>query len=189
MSIFDTHTGTNDFWETAAEKSVHFNHDKTYYDPNTLGSGEKHFSRIVTTGPNPFQPLVYLEELLQDSKGDLRYPALITEATKENLAKPASNLYSTIQGAVIVILESKDRADFTSEHDAISQGCLLADKLLAYLAKYLKDNPLDGKIIYSHTSVSKIGPVLDQYFGARLDYTIALDRPGTRFCYDADDWV
>lgn len=188
MGIFSDHNATNDFWETAAEKSKLINHDKQFVDPASIGSKENHFARIIESGKSPFQPLSYVEEVIEENRDSLHYPALVAESTQESIAKPGSSLYSTVNGAIIILQSSGDNGDYDSKNTALTECCLIADKMFGYLRNYLQENPTEGKLDFSRSAIYKIGPVLDQHFGARLEYSIKLDNPGNRFCYDAGDW-
>lgn len=189
MSVFASHTTINDFWAEAAEKSVHINHDRDWKNPDSVGSKENHFARIIQSGSSPFTPISYIEELVENDRDNLRYPAVIAESTKVQLSK-SSSLYSSKAGAIIILCQSGENYDFDRENDALNQSEILAGKFFAYLEDYLKQNIGHGKLLHNQCVISRIGPVMEnKYFGARLDYMVRVDSLGDAFCKLVADWT
>ncbi len=184
MLIFADHTATNDFWEEAAEKFKLIGHDRNWKNSE---AAENHFSRIVDSARNPFDPVYYIDEVLEQAADSLKYPLLITESTKEDLQK-TNNKYSRFTGALIMVNAAGEQGDFDSQHAAITSAEHMLAQLLAYLLEYFKTNNDQGKVVFEECRIHKLGPLIDGHFGARLDYTIQINTTLNRFCIVPEEW-
>lgn len=147
--------------------------------------GDNHFGRIILSAA-PFQSMDITEFFAQKMKR--QFPYLLLASYDIHYKDNGGDTRQKELQCTFFVLNHCKKEDFDQRDSILDATEAIGDDITGYLRKYFKENPDTAFFDLDGTTSEAIGPIADNLFGVRVDFSLIM-QANPQTAYNPAKWL